>query len=196
MTEDKYIKNSYGFLDSIIAYLASYATSYSAKIEDIHFYMFKVPIEDNKKDFAKGIFRTINNKNFFEDSDLNITDNTQSQYVKLIEALTYLKNNDLIVIDNNLIIQLTFKGILKYSNSFTHQHRKKQSDSERLIFVEETQLNQNQSMTEATQDMLSVNKNISRLTFWIALASVVASIYYLLLILKILFPKISISVYS
>lgn len=193
MTEDKDIKNSYGFLDSIIEYLASYATSYSAKIEDMHFHMFGVSFEDNKKDFVKGIFRTISNKNFFEDSNLNITDNTQSQYIKLIEALSYLRKNELIVIDNKLVVQLTFKGILKYSNSFTCQHQKNKDDSERLLFVENTQLNQNQKMTEATQDMLSVNKNISRLTFWIALASVVASIYYLLLILKLLFPKISIS---
>jgi len=190
MTEDKEIQNSYGFLDSIIEYLASHTTSYSAKIEDIHFYMFNVSFEDNKKDFVKGIFRTILNKNFFEDFNLNITDNTQSQYIKLIEALTFLKDNGLIIIDNNLVIQLTFKGILKYSNSFTTSHQKNRADSDRLLFVEKTQLNQNQAMTEATQDMLSVNKNISRLTFWIALASVVASVYYLLLILEFFFPQI------
>lgn len=193
MTEDKDIKNSFGFLDSIIEYLTKNATSYYASISDIHSHIFGSTIEQNEEDYIKGIFRTLSDKNFFEENEYNISDNTQSQYIKLIEAINFLDNQGYIKIYSKTHIRLTFKGILKYSNSFTHQHQKTQSDSERLIFVEQTQLNQNQAMTEATQDMLSVNENISRLTFWIALASVVASVYYLLLILKLFFPKISFS---
>lgn len=190
MTEDKNVENSYGFLDSIVIYLATNATSYYASISDIHLHLFGNNIEQNEEDYIKNIFRTLSDKNFLDSNDYNISDNTQAQYIKLIEAINFLNNEDYVKIYSKTHIRLTFKGILKYSNSFTQIHHKKKFDSERLLFVEETQLNQNQGLLEANQKMVDVNVNISRLTFWIMLASVVAAVYYLLLILKLLFPKI------
>lgn len=169
MTEDKDIKNSYGFLDSIIEYLTKNAVSYYASISDIYFHIFGSNIEQNEEDYIEGIFRTLSDKNFFEENKYNISDNTQAQYVKLIEALNFLESQEYIKIYSDTHIRLTFKGIFKYSDGFVQGFQKEQESEKRLYHVEEVQKNQ--------------NRWLIFLTFLIALGTVVSAIYYLTLML-------------
>lgn len=174
MTEDKDIKQSLKLLDDILYYLIHNCTNYTTSFDNLYKHIFNRELSDdkefNKTGFLKAILES-ESKTLEELFSFSISDTTLAQGEKLVR------------LNQNFDIKITYDGILKYSDGFLFNYQRKQSDSERLLFVEETQLNQNQSMMDS-------NRKIALLTFWIMLGTVVAASYYLFLVLKTLFPKI------
>ena len=186
MTEDKDIKQSLKLLDDILYYLIHNCTNYTASFDNLYEHLFNRKLSDDKDFNQLGFLKSIKeseSKTLDELFSFSIADNTKAQGEKLVEACHFLHKKGLVRLSQNFDIKITYDGILKYSDGFLFNYQRTQSDSERLLFVEGTQLNQNQSMMDS-------NRKIARLTFWIMLGTVVAASYYLLLLLKALFPKL------
>lgn len=185
MTQDKNILENLEFLDKILNYLIHNCKSYSCSFEDIYNYMFNRKLTEDNKQNALGYFTLISKFNPIPAGESNseafsMSDNTQAEGEKLVEACYYLMKQNYIRLDAQFNIKITFEGILKSNDNFTSNYQRKLSDSERMISIADTQLIQNGQIVEA-------NKRIAKLTFWIMVGAIVAASFQIVELLKSLF---------
>jgi len=181
MTQDKDIKENLEFLDRVLNYLVNGCTNYFSSFDDLYKFMYGRVLEVDNKVIVNGYFTT------FLTSDINtvfndfsISDTIQAEAQKLVEACYFLKQEKLIMLDNQFNIKITFQGIIKVSEGFITMHHKTLSDSARLASIADTQLTQN-------GQILIANQKIASLTRWIAVGAIVAVIYQVVQLLKLLF---------
>jgi hypothetical protein len=183
MTEDKDLIKNLEYLDKTLTYLIHECKSYATTFNSLYFHFYQRNLDTDNKFNALGYYTSIKNgSNNFEDFLLNYSapDNTQAQGQKLVESCYYLMKHDYIRLDEHLNIKITFEGIMKFSEGFVSMHHKNLSDSARLKLIAETQLTQN-------GQILIANQKIASLTCWIAVGAVVAVIYQVVELLKLLF---------
>ena len=185
MTEDKDIIKNLEYLDKILSYLIHECKSYITDFNSLYFHFYSRNLDNDNKFNAMGYYTSIsdNESNSIEDffSNFSISDNTQAQGEKLVEACYYLMKQGYIRLDKQFNIKITFEGIIKYSEGFVTKHHKMLSDSARLKLISEHQLTQN-------GQILVANQKIASLTRWIAIGAVVAVIYQVVELLKLFFP--------
>ncbi|MBG6188421.1 hypothetical protein [Flavobacterium sp. CAN_S2] len=195
MTQDTDILKNLEFLDKILNFLIHECRSYSCSFGDIYYHMFGRSLtEDNRKN-ALGYLTFISNFNPIppnEDSSksFSMSDNTRAEGEKLVEACYYLNQHNYIRLNDNFDIRVTFEGILKSSDNFTSSYNKTKTNSERLTYVEKTQLSQNSRMADATEKMTVANQSIRNLTLWIMVGALVAIVYQVVELLKTFFPSL------
>lgn len=185
MTEDKDIIKNLEHLDKILSYLIHECKSYTASFNALYFHFYSRNLDEDNKFNVMGYYTSIldNKSNSIEDffSNFSVSDNTQAQGEKLVEACYYLMKQGYIRLDKQFNIKITFEGIIKYSEGFVTTHHKMLSDSARLKSIAETQLTQN-------GQILVANQKIASLTRWIVVGAVVAVIYQVVDLLKLFFP--------
>lgn len=184
MTQDKDILDNLGYLDKIIDYLIHNCKAYSCNYDDLYQYFYGRDLKNDNKFNALGYYTAISEpiSNNLEDFffSFSVSDNTQAQGEKLVEACYYLMKHEYIRIDSQFNIKITFDGILKFNDNFTSNYQRKLSDSERMISIADTQLTQNGQIVVA-------NKQIAKLTFWIMVGAIVAAFYQVVQLVKDLF---------
>lgn len=169
MINDKNIIDNLKLLDKILEILVRDCESYDITFSDLYFKIYNRVLPNDLDLFATGFFRMIVDKPF-EDLDEMFnepkSENRKAEFIKLIEACYYLKSENMIRIANdNLLIHITYFGILKHSKSFVKEYEKLLSDETRLINV------------ETFQNKMSCWMMF--LTGLIALGTLVAMIYYI-----------------
>ena len=194
MTQDKDILENLEFLDKILDYLIHNCKAYYCSFDELYRHFYNRDLETDNKFNAQGYYTAIAKleSNNIEDvvSTVSIPNNTQAQGEKLVEACYYLMKQNYVRIDSQFNIKITFEGILKCSENFISTHYKSKTNFERLTFVEDTQLNQNSRMVDATEKMMVANQSIRNLTFWIMVGAVVAIVYQAVELLKTFFPSL------
>jgi hypothetical protein len=184
MTQDKDILENLEFLDKILNYLIHDCKSYSCSFNVLYNHFYNRDLETDNKFNALGYYTSISEptSNNIEDmfSNFSVSDNTQAQGEKLVEACYYLTKQSYVRLDSQFNIKITFEGILKFNDNFTSNYQRKLSDSERMISIADTQLIQNGQIVEA-------NKRIAKLTFWIMIGAIVAASFQIVELLKSLF---------
>lgn len=185
MTQDKDILENLSFLDKLLNFLIHECKSYSCSFDTLYYHFYVRDFKTDNAFNAQGYYTAISEpkSNSIEDmfSNFSVSDNTQAQAEKLVEACYYLMKQNYIRIDSQFNIKITFEGILKLNDNFTSNYLRKLSDSERMISIADTQLIQNGQIVEA-------NKQIAKLTCWIAFAAIVAASFQIVELLKDFFP--------
>ncbi|GIZ07686.1 hypothetical protein [Flavobacterium sp. UMI-01] len=179
MTKDKDILENFSFLYKILDYLIHNCKAYFCSFDKLYEHFYDRDLETDNKFNALNYYTAISESksNNIEDVFLNfsVSDNTQAQGEKLVEACYYLMKQNYIRIDVHFNIKITFEGILKCSEGFLKEYEKYSNDKNRLLNVENFQ-------RKTTRWMLWINGAI-------AVGTVVAMIYYILEILSVHFCK-------
>jgi hypothetical protein len=170
-------------LDKILYYIVNKTENYK-----VNFYKMSVDEFQLSKKEVNDKTSTSNN---FESLIEEIFANFKEPLIKsndLRLATIHLHNEGLIIIDSKYNIEITFKGLLAYSEGIAHKWDLELSFSQRLqTLTEENALHQN-LMSSATVEMNQTNKGIRDLTRWVVIGTFVASVYYFLEILKVFYP--------
>jgi hypothetical protein len=159
-------------LDEIFNYLVNKTDNYKVnffKMSEDVFNLKKKEVE-NKKSTATD----------FKDLVSEIFSNFDAPYNKTNDlrlATIHLYNEGLVNIDSNHNIEITFKGLLSYTEGVVNKWDSDMTFSQRLQNIQAEQIRQ--------------NSTVSRYTMWIMIGALVASLYYLIEISKIFFVCVS-----
>lgn len=185
MTENKNYKNFLILLDDILSFLVNETENYK-----INFYeMLEKLFEIKKSD--PNTLATISKETDFEKLVEEIFSNIQDKNnlgKDLRLATIHLHNESLLIIDSAYNVEITFKGLLTYSEGVLNKRDLEITASQRMKNIEDEALKYQGRMSEATEEMNRTNKSIRSLTRWIAVGSFVAIVYQVIEILKIFLP--------
>ena len=127
MTQDKNILENLEFLDNILNYLIHNCKSYSCNFDVLYSHFYNRNLKTENKFNALGYYTAISESksNSIKDgfSNFSVSDNTQAQGEKLVEACYYLMQNDYIRISPNFDLKITYEGIIKYSKGFKKEFK-------------------------------------------------------------------------
>lgn len=184
MSKNKDYKKLLSVLDEILHYLVN-------KTEDsykVNFYKMSSEVFNLEK---SKINASVSSSTDFETIVSEIFSNFNQPFNKVSElrlATIHLHNENLITIDNKHNIEITFKGLLAYSDGIVNKWDSELSISQRLKNIEDENLNHQNRMTTATEEMSNTNKSIRNLTRWIMVGAIVTIVYQVIEILKTFFP--------
>lgn len=165
----KEYKELLSILDEILSYLVNNTDNYK-----VSFYKMSEDVFKIEKETANS---TISTATTFEAIVEEIFSNFKKPRNKINDlrlAIVHLHNEGLITIDLEYNIEITFKGLLSYSEGIVSKWNSSMSISQRLQNIQEEQLKQ--------------NSRVSRYTMWIMIGALVAIFYQVIEILKTFFP--------
>lgn len=165
----KEYKELLSILDEILSYLVNNTDNYK-----VSFYKMSEDVFKIEKEITDSIISTATT---FEEVVEEIFSNFKKPQNKINDlrlATIHLHNKGLIIIDFDKNIELTFKGLLSYSEGIENKWESEASVAQQLETIQ--------------VDMLEQNKQIRFYTKWIMIGAIVAIFYQLIEILKVLFP--------
>jgi hypothetical protein len=118
MTQDKDVELNLKLLDNILGYLIHSCANYSCSFSKLYKSTYSRDLSDDKEFQATGFLKFISEKEYKTIEELftiPISDNTRAQGEKLVEACYYLHKKELIRLDSNFNITITFDGIIEHS---------------------------------------------------------------------------------
>jgi hypothetical protein len=184
MSKNKDYEKLLSILDEILHYLVN-------KTEDsykVNFYKMSSEVFNLEK---SKINASVSSSTDFETIVSEIFLNFNQPFNKVSElrlATIHLHNENLITIDNEHNIEITFKGLLAYSDGIVNKWDSELSTSQRLKNMEDENLIHQNRMTTATEEMNQTNKSIRKLTHWIMIGALITILYQLVELLKTFFP--------
>ena len=156
-------------LDKILFYLVNKTDNYKADFYKMSGEEFQL----SEKEVINRPSISYSFESIIEDIFSNFKEPTiKSNDLRL--ATIYLYNEGLITIDSKYTIEITFKGLLSYSEGIQNKWELEASVDHRLKTIQ--------------VDMLKQNEQIRFYTKWIMVGALVASVHYLLEILKVFCP--------
>jgi len=179
----KEYKELLSILDEILSYLVNNTDNYK-----VSFYKMSEDVFKIEKEITDSIISTATT---FEEVVEEIFSNFKKPQNKINDlrlATIHLHNKGLIIIDFDKNIELTFKGLLTYSEGIVNTWDSQLSTYQRLKNMEDENLLHQSRMTNATEQMNLTNKSIRNLTCWIVFGTLIAVVYQVIEILKSLFP--------
>ena len=165
----KEYKELLSILDEILSYLVNNTDNYK-----VSFYKMSEDVFKIEKEITDSIISTATT---FEEVVEEIFSNFKKPQNKINDlrlATIHLHNKGLIIIDFDKNIELTFKGLLSYSEGIENKWESEASVVQQLETIQ--------------VDMLEQNKQIRFYTKWIMIGAIVAIFYQLIEILKVFFP--------
>ena len=185
MAKSKEYNHFLSILDDILDFLVTKTENYK-----VNFYaMLEKVFEIKKSESSKLADKSLetNFEKLIEEIFSNIQDkNNLGKTLRL--ATIHLHNEGFLVIDSEYNVEITFKGLLAYSEGIVNKRDLELSTSQRLKNIEDENLLHQRRMSDATVQMNLTNLSIRNLTRWIAVGAFVAIVYQLIEILKVFFP--------
>ena len=185
MTENKNYKHFLILLDDILSFLVNETENYK-----VNFYEMSEKVFEIKKS-EPNTLATISKETDFEKLVEEIFSNIQDKNnlgKDLRLATIHLHNEGLLIIDSAYNVEITFKGLLTYSEGIVNKRDLEITASQRMKNIEDEALKYQGRMSDATEEMNRTNKSIRSLTRWIAVGAFVAIAYQVLEILKTFLP--------
>lgn len=118
MTEDKNIEQNLKLLDNILNYLIHNCTNYISNFSDLYKYTYSRDLSSDREFHATGFLKSIGDRktsSLEELFSIPISDNTRAQGEKLVEACYFLHKKELVRLDSNFNISVTFDGLIEHS---------------------------------------------------------------------------------
>jgi hypothetical protein len=160
MTEDKNLIKNLEYLDSILEYFIISEREYTTNIISLSNDIFKLNLTARNNESPD----IPTEENFFE--SVFSPDNDNALFYKVKASIKFLIGEGYLIIEDNQILKITYKGIIKYSEGFVNEHQKQSDERNRLLNVENFQ-------NKISRRMLVTN-------IVIAIGTTVAAIYYFL----------------
>ena len=156
MPKDSNLKNNLQVLDNVLSFLID-KKEYKTEINTLVSSVYNIQLNLIKPDKPES---SITLEDIIKRSD--VKDKT---LYKVEKSLLYLEELGLVKSNDSYYISLTYKGIIKYSEGFLKTYYSEVSNDQRLRNVENVQKFHLRSMTI--------------LTFFVAVGTIVAAIYYI-----------------
>ena len=137
MTKDKNIKLNLITLDKVLHYLIHFCPSYTCSFSDLYKHFYNRELSEDKEFHATGFLKYIHEdkpKNIESFLNIPISDTTLAEGQKLVEACYYLYKKELIRLDSNFNITVTFDGIIEHSKGGLLKKYKSESYKEWLDY--------------------------------------------------------------
>lgn len=159
MTEDKNLIKNLEYLDLILKHFID--KGYKSDFITVSNEIFHLKLNQ----IGKPVFDKNDSLDIIFEKTLSPDNKDDVLFYKVRSSIIYLVENKFItLIKGDFCMQITYEGIIKYSEGFVMEYEKHSSDKTRLLNVENFQK--------------TMSRKMYYITFWIMVGTLVAALYY------------------